>query len=556
MERFGPWKARLYDKLHFGVEHGHDGPQKLTMEDEEQIWDARAACWMLEVTSKFEDQLIVAQSIFSLDRAACILIARNPLIWRRLLLLTVNALRTWWDQPTSRNRYVVEQFGAALCHLLLAYPRTDERWREVAALIPTCASQSGTKRLYALDFAIHGYWYLNGLNIEGIRECLAQTDHSLAVVVLRCLINNDEYAASDYVSSLIKRPHDDTILALLALLVMKPRSPSNLGRPLLERDTMKLQDEELVWDALTGRNIEPMLTKALLARAAYIFYREEELCPRTGPLSPRPENRSRDLELRADEAEIFTAIMRRTKDLAGRDNADRSFVEHWKGAFNAFIVQINPGPPAVDEKAKNALFHFAVEAMSTSKKLFGMLESGWDEKIIEGYWRVLDWTMLTRPRSQEGRELARARIDEAIMWMFGKNQPGYAFGLPNHPQIIAYITTRLKDDSASESWLTDSMLISLCRMFTPAEWEPTELIVDPSIQKSTRLCHSSCLAQLAEEVRKHRPASFFISRNIDVVLNRICGYCERRIDWSYSFFEVPDIPTPRPSIIFVENGLL
>lgn len=271
---FGTWKTWLYEKLHFVVGQGHEGPQELKSEDEEQLWDARAACWMLEITSKYEDQLIAAQSIFSLDRAGCNRLVQNPSVWKCLLPLTVKALQTWWSQPTPRNRCAVEQLGAALCHLLLAYPRTDKRWREVADLFPSSASRSGREMLYAFDFAVHGYWYrdlhdVKGIrdnvahyvegyrenvahDVEGIRDHVAQTSHCLAVVVLRCLINNDEYPASDYVSCLVKRPHDDVILALLAILVMKPRSSGKLGRQPPERKKVTSEDDKLVWDAVTG----------------------------------------------------------------------------------------------------------------------------------------------------------------------------------------------------------------------------------------------------------------------------------------------------------------
>ncbi|KAG8894117.1 hypothetical protein FRC01_013157 [Tulasnella sp. 417] len=458
---------------------------------------------------------------------------------------------------------------------------------------------------------------------------------------------------------------------------MKPLSPpSNRGRRPPERDTVKLQDEELVWDALTGRNIEQTLAKALVARATYIFYREEELRPRT-----RPEDRSRDLKLRADQAEVFTAIMRRTKEIISRDNTERSFLEHWGESFEAFVVQVNPVPAVVDDEAKEALFCFAVEVLSTSKILFGTLESGWNSQVIEGYWRLLDWGILTQPNSQKDRDLARNRIYEVVMWMFGKGQThGDPSWLSNHPGIIAYITMGLKDDRVSGSrwlkpirailktflpekpfkhrghsgdileflfkmdlaqgiivclsrsrdlddwitateimqycieassqfaqqllndgfleilanmilddnsvlrghhahfdyqsrvtgvisqlcahslakaaWSTDSMLLALRRVFTPADWEPTRLMLDVSNQTSAAPFGSSSLVQLAEEVKEHRPAPFFISRNIDVAFNRFCGHRGRQIDWSYCLYEEPETGAACPSIVFAEYELL
>ncbi|KAG9028314.1 hypothetical protein FS837_003915, partial [Tulasnella sp. UAMH 9824] len=447
--RFGTWKTWLYEKLHFVAGQGHERPQnstsedeeQSTSEDEEQLWDARATCWMLEITSKYEDQLIAAQSIFSLDRAACKHLVQKASVWQCLLPLTVKALQTWWSQPTPRNRCAVEQLGAAFCHLLLPYPRTDKRWREVEALFPSRDSRSGSEMLYAFDFAVHGYWYRDLYDVERIRDNVAQTSHCLAVVLLRCLIKSDEYPASDYVSCLVERPHDDVILALLAILVMKKSpSPSNLGGRSPD------QDDELVWDALTGQNVDQTLTKALDARATYILYREEELFSRSGaPVDPL-----REVHLRAHEVDIFTAIIRRTRDLISRRNCDASLLRQWTEAMNKFVDRINSRPPTIDDEPKEALFFFAVEVMATCKILFGTPESGRDGQVIEGYWRLLDWAIQTRPISQEGRELARNRIDEAIRWMFSASQPqSYASGLPNHPEIIAYIMTRLKDDRVS-----------------------------------------------------------------------------------------------------------
>ncbi|KAG8893995.1 hypothetical protein FRC01_013227, partial [Tulasnella sp. 417] len=446
---------------------------------------------------------------------------------------------------------------------------------------------------------------------------------------------------------------------------MKPLSPpSNRGRRPPERDTVKSQDEELVWDALTGRNIEQTLAKALVARATYIFYREEELCPHT-------KDPSRDLKLRADQAEVFTAVMRRTKEIASRDNTEPLFVEHWKEAFEAFVVQVNPVPAVVDDEPKEGLFCLAAEVLSTSKILFGTLDSDWNSQVIEGYCRLLDWSILTQPSSPKDRDLTRDRIYKAMMWIFGRSQPhGYPAGLSNHPEIIAYITTGLKEDRISGSrwlkllhaildrrmpkpknfkhpgnasemelaqgiidflsrsqdldewaiaaeiiqdcienspqfaqqllndgfleilgdmvlndnsvlnghqehsdyqskvtsmiarlythslakaaWSTDSMLLALRRIFTPAEWE----MLDVSNKASTSPSDSSSLMQLVEEVKERRPASFFISRNIDVAFNRFCGSHRRVINWSYTLYKEPEPRAACPSIVLAEYDLL
>ncbi|KAG8912708.1 hypothetical protein FRC00_003966 [Tulasnella sp. 408] len=295
---------------------------------------------------------------------------------------------------------------------------------------------------------------------------------------------------------------------------MKARSPSNLG-----------DEDKLVWDALTGQNVDQTLTKALDARATYILYREEEPSPGT---SLPPADRLRELHLRAHEAEIFTAILRRTKDLVSRGNSDPSFVDHvkWKDAINEFIDRINSRPPVIDDEPKEALFSFAVEVMAACKVLFGTPDSGRKSQVIEGYWRLLDWAILTQPNSQEGRELARNRIDEAMMWMFSVSEPqSYTSGLTNHPESVAYIVTRLNDKRASGSrWL-----------------KPINAII-----------HSACPLQLAGETKENRLASFFISRNIDVAFNRFCGDRERHIDWGYSLYKGPVNRAPCPSRAFVE----
>ncbi|KAG8901025.1 hypothetical protein FRC00_009608 [Tulasnella sp. 408] len=127
-----------------------------TLETNEQILTAQAACWLLQTTSFRADQVAVARFIRGLSKDACTLVFDDSRNWRRLLFLTCEVLDVFDSRPTEENLELAEAFGLALCHLLLPFPEDMLRGRKENVfdpIPPQEASSLGEAFLHALDLA-------------------------------------------------------------------------------------------------------------------------------------------------------------------------------------------------------------------------------------------------------------------------------------------------------------------------------------------------------------------------------------------------------------------
>lgn len=185
---------------------------------EQQILNATAVGWLLGVTSSLEDQLMAARNICLVDPMACDKLSPDPLIWSRLLSLTVEAVRSWKIQPTDRNMLVAEQFGAALYHLLLFCPPDHEKWGQIRRLLPRGAFISGNTPVYTLaDLA-----YV--LCAYGLAEYRRTSELSHSMWKARQHRQVVEISRGSFRRSVdatpLRAPFDDATLSLLGLLVL------------------------------------------------------------------------------------------------------------------------------------------------------------------------------------------------------------------------------------------------------------------------------------------------------------------------------------------------
>lgn len=127
---------RLTFQWLLGVFNPKTGKLVRTKGEEQHTTNAQALAWLFEMTSSWEDQFIAAKNIRLIDPMACDELLEHPVVWPRLLGLTVEAIRSWRRQKTDQNRVVAEHFAVALYHLLLLQPLDHEKRKQIKLVLP------------------------------------------------------------------------------------------------------------------------------------------------------------------------------------------------------------------------------------------------------------------------------------------------------------------------------------------------------------------------------------------------------------------------------------
>lgn len=230
--------------------------QARTNEQQQQIVNAKAVGWLLEMTSNLEDQLTAAKNICLIDPSACDELLRHPVVWPRLMSLTVEAVQKWKRQQTDQNMLVAEQFGAALYHLLLLCPLDDEKRRQIKHLLPPEIFQSNSifrRSIAELAQVLCGY------DIVTARARETQPSHSMWKALLhRNILNPYEISLREFIDvTPLHTPFDDASISLLGLLVLR-QFESNETTDTDVRSDRDLQ--VLAAQAYTGYVNSPLLT--------------------------------------------------------------------------------------------------------------------------------------------------------------------------------------------------------------------------------------------------------------------------------------------------------
>ncbi|KAG8947715.1 hypothetical protein FRC04_010489 [Tulasnella sp. 424] len=195
-------------------------PSKASSDD---ILNAQAASWLLDVTSNIEDQLAVAQNICNLLVKACEILVQDTDVWRRLLLLIKDALQQWQSQPSDVSlRNIAEQFGVALYHLLAGYPRCSDQWEETCRTLPSDLFDSRRGPLEVLKLTFMPIEA--GVGLFDRLYSLSFTDHNVRLkkaFLHRVLLSTREDIIWHITSRLTGNRYDDGILCMLALWVLQ-----------------------------------------------------------------------------------------------------------------------------------------------------------------------------------------------------------------------------------------------------------------------------------------------------------------------------------------------
>lgn len=194
-------------------------------DDEKHTLNAETVNWLLGITSKPEDLLIVAQNLCCLEFGARRIILQDSASWQRLLYFALDALQRWRDRPVPDNKLTAEFLGAGLCRLLMDEPRNGAKWQEVRRQFKekffqsTKSSTAGVVSLSVLKSVL-----ITSDNIW--QKELEEAEYDLRKVFLQTQIFERRNERWTILVEAIRVQYDDVILNLLAVLITARSDPN------------------------------------------------------------------------------------------------------------------------------------------------------------------------------------------------------------------------------------------------------------------------------------------------------------------------------------------
>ncbi|KIO19475.1 hypothetical protein M407DRAFT_222812 [Tulasnella calospora MUT 4182] len=391
------------------------------------------------MTSNPEDQIIVAQNVCSLEPAvASGILLHDPMAWRRLLGLTQDALRLWHDCPTTINKRTAELFGAAVCYLLLQQPEHGDKWQQVRSTFPTDVfwrpELPSWLALDALEFSITGKV---PKRTRGV--ILIGTEQSLNKMVLRKVILGFGHATSRSLGwadlvRLVRIPHDDTILSLVALYIRQiaqfvdDEAQWTLG--MLERGDPRTQ--ALASDEYLAEKVGLNIANALWAwdKLAKVV---------TDPTKV------------SHMAEIYLSFMRKIEDLASRIQADWALVRYLRQGLQKIVFGIGRRT----SRDSVTYVRFVLGTISLSKTLH-LDDDNLDPMAEMGLWKALDYVAgVAHDNSEISRNLGLEDfMIKTLAWVASSFQTQAE--IQSLPNFVTFLASRLSDKDANQQsrWLS------------------------------------------------------------------------------------------------------
>lgn len=204
---------------------------------DDDVVKAQAACWLLETTSSPDDQLVAIRNLITLAPGASSFLIQNRYTYERILSLAIRFIRNWQEEPSTKTLLTAQQFSGALLHLFVGYPKHSANWttmrERLSAQIgvgtgehPHGEHLSDYIGLYLSDSAAS--YRINPASI------FPYNDYNMKVVTLSMIVLGDipfwSFDRKDAWSALwhlFGDKYDDTILALVALTILKGFSTSH-----------------------------------------------------------------------------------------------------------------------------------------------------------------------------------------------------------------------------------------------------------------------------------------------------------------------------------------
>ncbi|KAG8912354.1 hypothetical protein FRC01_005140 [Tulasnella sp. 417] len=469
----------------------HYSDTKQDVDASEQTVTAQAACWLLRTTSNRGDQIAAAWVIRSLETKSCAPVFGSPGNWHELLSLTCEAFDGWGSEYSEENREIAEVSGRASCHVFLAVPQNVIKQEKSSSFQLPC----GELFLWALE--------------------LVCTKHSVQE-------EDDEerifYIA--FLSTLLRRTHliqqyQWMNLSRLLLFSKHPRPPladhllgvwvtvaSNFGRGLEIGDTVERLME------LGGSEEE--LAKRLLAT---ITRTTDGLNSAQGALQLEPNT-----------AQAYFVCLRRARELVWQSPEDVLQIAA-RSVEDLIRNYLEPLTGSNSGQASPELVRLSVEAVLAWRDFVGAKPSptGFDRRPEQ----PLDDNFVNA--------VADILLDDGV--------PTDRMMRPIKPIVIKILlwVSKTMSEILTGGQQSDQLFPSTCRLWAPLEKEVEFSKRDTQYHdKPLTPDDLQRIVEFVDSIKKDRETSAFISRNVDVEMNRLHAHFNQQLDWNYELFDFCD----------------
>ncbi|KAG8900645.1 hypothetical protein FRC00_011937 [Tulasnella sp. 408] len=503
--------------------------RKKSVEYGEQVVTAQAACWLLGTTSNRGDQIAASRFILALDRDVCVLAFADSTTWQQLVSLARETFDIWYSQLNERNQEVAQLFGLALCHASLPHSENDSGENDLADL-----------RLNRPNWRSFGDTFLRALGLAWKKyssQNPADEEYIFYVAVLSTMISGfSGITVYPWWNSsrllLTGKPHNvvDILLSVWAMAI------NYIG---IEGDNFP-RDHELERLLEFGNN------KEWLARTLSnaIRYGGGLLCTIEGPIAQGPHL-----------VEGYTAFIRRARELSPLTSRQYLYQTAF-GVAQLIRMHIDPLTTSGVGETKPEIVMLSVEAVLGLRTFIDYHPEPEEPEELDE---------LDEPQELEGSHSAQIRHDRLIdavadmlddsdteassQWWMRQTRPCLIRGLmwlwKNMPEI------QLKKKEQQK------ILNSSCRLWAPLERE-VYLSKSGEFEGYERPLSSDDLDKVLEFIRNIKEArsnSKFISRDDDVVMNRLYDHLVRRAEREYQL-SLDEQRKPCSRSTYIDNGML
>ncbi|KAG8927698.1 hypothetical protein FRC01_007067, partial [Tulasnella sp. 417] len=393
-------------------------------QNEQQVTNARAALWLLEMAPSREDQLIGVQFLSTISKEACAAVIVKSERRQLIISLTLEAFDIWRNQPNEKTQETAEYFGRALGHVLPQTRGGTERWKELAALIQGPRLSLGRRFLRELDSFDHTPDFLDTVGEEYI----------LQFAVLRTLIHTKDIPIETYRWTKLK-----------FLIRNKDENSQLLGHWAM---LMDVTDNDFPLALACG--VQAM--KSVERQAA-------------------PDSAA---ALVSDAVEIYNACIHKTRELVEESKLLPAFQELVADALTDMMAYF--AQSVFLDPIERQMIDFFISALQL---LQSVRDSGHkpclDDSAFEGLWYTFDSVILAIDSSAEiergyAEELVIKTLESISEWLpakFGVFTP--MTGLENHRPTMEYIISRVAEElQKSEGRFVHLMYRNRFRWFTQA----------------------------------------------------------------------------------------
>ncbi|KAG8915344.1 hypothetical protein FRC01_003694 [Tulasnella sp. 417] len=396
---------------------GNDSAGRIEVKDrQQQIVNAQAANWLLEMTSSLEDQLTVAQNICCIDPTVCDLLSLYPGIGGRLLSLTVDAVCACQNQSSDRNISIAEQFGTAFYHVMLCYPRNHELWNLLGQKLPIDSFRSrGTPILSELSSVLRG----TELPFFFFRP---EASHFFRKVLLHNMIVSFDDRWRLEGQPMLLANYDDAVLSLLALHI-----------------SLRIGKSAASIDIRIGQNLQNLATQAYAGLRANLERNLADALPAL--VSSIVSRISHDSYDKRNAAFICSAFLERIKFAIDR----RALSPLLQETLSSCLPQLLSGFGTLEDQDLYVV-QLSTVALGCFRALERLTLPSYDDTTLETIYNALQYGVVAADRNPKLADLISLDdyLLESLEWIDNNGPVNLQRGMGKYPRIISRIAANLK----------------------------------------------------------------------------------------------------------------